>query len=99
MKPRRMKPRLVKPRLVKPQRIAIPGRHLLPLVLCVLGASLGACTGQVATPVHPPLRDAAVRRPVVLVPGITSLSETIFALKCLSYHRAELRGSEDLMCT
>ncbi len=41
---------------------------LLPLLLAVL---LGACAGQVPTPVHPPLRDAEARRPVVLVPGIT----------------------------
>lgn len=41
---------------------------LLPLLLAVL---LGACAGQMPTPVHPPLRDAEARRPVVLVPGIT----------------------------
>ena len=35
----------------------------------------------------------------VIVPGMTSLAESIFALKCSSYHFADACGSEDLMCT
>ena len=35
----------------------------------------------------------------VMVPGMTSLADTIFALKCFSYHDADAWGSVDLMCT
>jgi hypothetical protein len=35
----------------------------------------------------------------VTVPGMISLSDTILALKYVSYHDAEARGSDDLMWT
>ena len=34
---------------------------------------------------------------IVIVPGITSLSDSVFAPKCCSYHAADARGSADLM--
>jgi hypothetical protein len=46
-------------------------RRFSPLLLCLLGTLFGACSGQIPTPVYAPLRAAEVRRPVVLVPGIT----------------------------